>query len=394
MSCTAGRAAGLAACGIASTLLLTALLVNFEVVELRRSQHLHSALRGGTALVTRALGAQSAPTSCADFLVKTGEFPTLESIMATKGQMGHDGGEWTVCTHLRIYGMNFMPFYARALAFGIKPKTVLEFGCGLGTTSDFLARFTPGGSRVTCVEPQAMLAEVFDRRPWPHGPQQLAMNIFEASAAKCASDLSAAKHDLVLTLEVLEHIPKELHARATQFLADATGRVLVFSAARPKQGGTGHLDESMVTREEWAARFAERGLVYSERISDALRRAAFPDREYDLGYNTIVMLRPEVDEDALYEKMHAQRFLFGDNRYYPWRAMGRAAVGEGEIKDGVWKKWGKSFYEGCLNADNEAAASRGPCKKQRRIEVRGAELALWPELDLLRRQVVVENLCG
>ena len=34
-----------------------------------------------------------------------------------------------------------------------------------GTTSDFLARFVPGGSLVTCIEPEVMLAEVFDRRP-------------------------------------------------------------------------------------------------------------------------------------------------------------------------------------------------------------------------------------
>jgi cyclopropane fatty-acyl-phospholipid synthase-like methyltransferase len=31
---------------------------------------------------------------------------------------------------------------------------VLEFGCGLGTTSSFLARHVPGGTKVVCIEPE------------------------------------------------------------------------------------------------------------------------------------------------------------------------------------------------------------------------------------------------
>lgn len=103
------------------------------------------------------------------------------------------GGDWSPCAHLKEYGpnvgVNFATFLARLLAFHVKPRTSLEFGCGLGLMSDFLARFAPDGCSAICVEPSTMLHEVFGRRTWPNGPGQIAMNIFDPDAQQCAVHL-------------------------------------------------------------------------------------------------------------------------------------------------------------------------------------------------------------
>ena len=65
-------------------------------------------------------------------------------------------------------------------------------------------------------------------------------------------------YDLVVSLEVAEHLPP---SAADQFVRTLTslGRVVLFSAAIPRQGGTGHLNEQWP--EYWAARFESRGYI-------------------------------------------------------------------------------------------------------------------------------------
>lgn len=55
---------------------------------------------------------------------------------------------------------------------------------------------------------------------------------------------SYGKFDIVLCLEVLEHIPQELEDNAIKTIVDClgTGGRIVFSAARPGQGGEGHIN--------------------------------------------------------------------------------------------------------------------------------------------------------
>ena len=169
-------------------------------------------------------------TACSAFEVTSfrsgSAFLTDTNVACAKGSHGHcSGGQWTACTHLKLYGLNTAPFLMRLLAFGLRPQRALEIGCGLGTTADFLARFVPGGSSVTCVEPEEMLAEVFDRRPLPLRPTQLAVNLFGTSmatgtgtsnAARCLAELTTRRFDLVYSLEVADgasHIPHAVPTR-------------------------------------------------------------------------------------------------------------------------------------------------------------------------------------
>lgn len=305
------------------------------------------------------------PPDCRPFVVH--DFPTLEDIASEKGILGNRGGSWSACSHLSLFGINFMPFTARYLAFHLKPRTALEFGCGLGTTADFLARFTPGGAEVVCLEPHPMLGEVFDRRASPR-PTQLALSIFEPEAKACVAGLESHQYDLVYSFEVLEHVPFEHHAKAIETLVRATGKWLVFAAARPDQGGLGHLPESSFTRDEWIAKFTAAGLAHMPLMSAALRRTAKPERDYDLSVNTIVFGNPGaglVDSDFVPD-------VAGD-RWYPWD---------------------HTRFDNVLIEENVLFCPRQDeaCAVMREVWRDGQTQALWPELDLLRKKVKAKEL--
>jgi hypothetical protein len=54
------------------------------------------------------------PASCESMHVK--KFPKFLEVL--EKDIGHDGGQWSACTHLHIYGINFELFLARALTDG------------------------------------------------------------------------------------------------------------------------------------------------------------------------------------------------------------------------------------------------------------------------------------
>jgi SAM-dependent methyltransferase len=299
------------------------------------------------------------PHECSEFEVQRGQFKTLKDL-EHMNQIGWEGGQWTACTHLATYGLNFASYYARFLAFNLAPATVLEFGCGLGTMSDFLARFVPGGSRVTCVEPEIMLAEVFDRRP--QHATQLAVDLFTPNGSDCLRGLQRERFELVISLEVAEHVPPQNVDRLAELLSTSTEKWLVFSAARPGQGGTGHLDGSMFGREEWVKTFQRYGLVYSHELTEALRIAAFPERQYDLHFNTIVMMHPK--QTSKVPEVIRSLDLHGDPLFYKQRGM----------------DW-----------DRE---QRPVAADQATSRMDGMWEALWPELHLAKQKIDMWGLCS
>ncbi|KAL3912049.1 MAG: hypothetical protein SGARI_001349 [Bacillariaceae sp.] len=292
--------------------------------------------------------------------------------------MGAEGGAWSACTHLQRYGMNFMPFLARHLAFGLQPKSVLEFGCGLGTMSDFLARFVPGGSQVVCVEPEPMLGEVFAQdKPFPYRPLQLAMYSFAKETAGCSNSLFSTDmgFELVVSLEVAEHVPSEYTPELIRRLTAATSKYLVFAAARPGQGGTGHIDESMHDREWWIEQFTKTGkLLYLPQLTLNMRwLTARPERAYDLGKNVIafgalgVVDVPEVPQLA-HDCFWNPTILHGDR------------TSDTDIEIQLAKQHG-------MNATIDIPKCPAQDQSIRKRWVEGQQQALWPDLDLLERRV-------
>lgn len=95
--------------------------------------------------------------------------------------------------------------------------------------------------------------------------------------------------DLVVSLEVAEHLPA---ACADLFLDSlvSLGPAVLFSAAIPNQGGTGHINERWPTY--WSSLFEDRGY----RCLDPIRREVWEDERVEWWYrqNTLLFVRPDL----------------------------------------------------------------------------------------------------
>jgi SAM-dependent methyltransferase len=99
--------------------------------------------------------------------------------------------------------------------------------------------------------------------------------------------------ELILCLEVMEHIPPELCEKAMDGLVGTLlpGSTLIFTAACPGQGGDGHVN--CRPRTEWRDMLLKRGLRECGYIHGELVR--FAKLGYHLGWfinNLIVMVKP------------------------------------------------------------------------------------------------------
>lgn len=147
--------------------------------------------------------------------------------------------------------------FDRDLATGVlnlcQPRHSLDLGCGLG---HFVAFFRSHGIDAWGVEATAM------------GQQ------FKAPGYQLQHDLSTPfdlgqTYDLVLCLEVIEHVAAALEPIVFANIARHTGKYLLFSGGTPGQGGSGHINEK--PERYWFEQLAQRGWQLRLPESIALR---------------------------------------------------------------------------------------------------------------------------
>jgi SAM-dependent methyltransferase len=188
----------------------------------------------------------------------------------------------------------------------VGPRSVVDVGCGTGT---WLAVFLEHG----VPDVFGVDGDYVDQR---------ALEI--PGGRFLAHDLGrplelARRFDLVVSLEVGEHLPPE---RAETFVATLTtlGPIVLFSAAIPGQGGTAHLNEQWPSY--WAQLFAARGYVHV----DCLRRRLWHDESVAPWYAQNALLYVALDHlarDEALARFHdpcepAPLALVHPTRYLEW----------------------------------------------------------------------------
>ena len=157
----------------------------------------------------------------------------------------------------------------------LTPRRVADFGCGSGA---WLAAAQALGAEITGLDGDWL----------PRDRLEVAPERVQAADLTEPVDLGA-RFDLALCLEVAEHLPAAAAATLVASLVRHAPAVL-FSAAVPGQGGTGHIHEAWPT--VWRDLFAQHGYA----CHDVIRGRIWTDRAIDVWYrqNLLLFLGPDA----------------------------------------------------------------------------------------------------
>jgi SAM-dependent methyltransferase len=163
----------------------------------------------------------------------------------------------------------------------LRPRSVVDVGCGLGA---WLSVFREHGVERTVGLDGAWVD--LSRLKIP----PTTFRVVDLAAPPVLDE----SFDLVVSLEVAEHLPPESADSFVAFLTQL-GSVILFSAAVPGQGGTRHRNEQWP--EYWTRLFAARGY----RVFDTLRWQIWDEPEVDWWYaqNTLFFVREGLGVPAL-----------------------------------------------------------------------------------------------
>ena len=236
----------------------------------------------------------SAPESDSDPASKSSKAydPKKCTDMTVKGHCNDkNGGAWSyktlagTCAHTELTAPRDRGAVAGFIHMFPDVESVLDFGGGLGP---YLLSFRDKGVKdLVVMEPQPLGDCLFK------GLTQDTTDLINTDL----KDLPKEKFDLVMTIEVLEHIPAEFHPHAIDALAQATKKYLLFSAAHPGQPGEGHVGPSMKSRQQWLADFASRQPDLEEDNELRLEMFRFA-RDATLKKNVIIFRKKRLSVSA------------------------------------------------------------------------------------------------
>lgn len=103
-----------------------------------------------------------------------------------------------------------------------------------------------------------------------------------------------------------EHIPIDKHEALFDFLVSHAGRIIVFSGARPGQGGHGHIAER--AEHEWREEFVKRGCRFDPRLTIQARSMCNP-RNINHRQNLQVFHAPTRMSEAVDLEIRARPYL-------------------------------------------------------------------------------------
>ncbi|MFJ5762552.1 class I SAM-dependent methyltransferase [Neobacillus sp. NPDC093182] len=159
----------------------------------------------------------------------------------------------------------------------IKPNSVVDVGCGSGSWLSIFHKY--GVKDILGID-----AEV------DKNILKIPKEKFMACDLKSPIDVNR-QFDLVVSLEVAEHLPIESGRNFIDFLT-RLGPVILFSAAIPYQGGYGHLNEQWP--EFWARYFLKNGYE----VIDCIRKKIWNKNNVEWWYaqNLLLFVKKEYIE--------------------------------------------------------------------------------------------------
>ena len=143
-------------------------------------------------------------------------------------------------------------------AFG-RPSSVIDFGCGDGW---WLKSFHDMGA-------ETVIGVELDPVSLEYIPEQVIRHIHDLREPIHLG----GKSELVICLEVIEHLPREAENTFLKTITEHMGHLLMFSAAGPGQPGTGHIN--LQTEDYWRKRIESYGKIQYSRHRTELAKSAF-----------------------------------------------------------------------------------------------------------------------
>ncbi len=173
---------------------------------------------------------------------------------------GSQGGSWSKETHMKYNGLHtFNNGICNWIMNNLKPKTILEFGCGMGFYANYFSK--NGAELVHAIEPDFMGNDFFHNTC-------LQFN-FDATKDNIPEEIASRTYDMVFSLEVMEHIPIESHDKLFDLLCGKADKYIVFSGARIGQFGHGHI--ACRDEEDWRLQITKRGWSFDTDLTAKIR---------------------------------------------------------------------------------------------------------------------------
>lgn len=157
--------------------------------------------------------------------------------------------------------------------------SAIDIGCGVGT---WLSVLKAQGVRDT---------QGYDGAWVERELLQTEQDCFGVVSLAHAFPAVERRYDLAISLEVAEHLPEARASDFVKFLTELSDTVL-FSAAIPGQGGTGHVNEQWP--KYWTDMFYDHGYT----TTDALRGQIWSNAQIPFWYRQNALLFTKTNNDA------------------------------------------------------------------------------------------------
>lgn len=162
----------------------------------------------------------------------------------------------------------------------ITPKSIIDIGCGTGAWLSVWQEY--GVTDILGIDGNYINRD------------HLLINSDNFLAAELEEYITIKRHfDLVMSLEVAEHIKPEFASNFIRTLCNS-GDVVLFSAAIPNQGGVLHYNEQYP--HYWIEKFKEFGFL----PYDCIRREIWENTKIDVNYRQNLLFFIQMEKTGLY----------------------------------------------------------------------------------------------